>query len=38
MAKLNEQNRVIHHENTGLKLKVSELTKKVEKKSNKEDG
>ncbi len=28
VAKLNEQNKVVYHENTALKLKISELSKR----------
>jgi len=38
VAKLNEQNRIVYHENTSLKLKISELSKKIEKKPNNEDS
>ena len=31
IGKLNEENRKIYHENTALKLRVNELTKKLEK-------
>jgi hypothetical protein len=37
VAKLNEQNRVVYHENTALKLKISELSKKIDRKSVGED-